>query len=305
MLIKKEKKGSVTIYYVDKDIPDDKAETLKNKKVSAKNIKLIIRDDADVYDNTTGELVAKFRKEQLNKEHVDLFYDNIIKFAKNVTSNRGSTSGSKSMNVGDNPKIMSNIFGYFDGFSPSQKLIFKKKGMKTPLAVRETRFNAESPEKYKKTVPLIQEIDEQYEKLVPDKYKLQKKKANQTPFRIANTAFTTITTNVNFQTTIHKDAGDDPDGIGNLTVIERGKYTGGETCLPQYSIGIDVRTQDVLFLNVHLWHGNLPIHKKTPDAIRLSIVCYLRVTLWEKTKGKTRKFMERHVKTLKNLKQKV
>jgi hypothetical protein len=106
---------------------------------------------------------------------------------------------------------------------------------------------------------------------------------------------------VNFQTTIHKDVGDDPQGFGNLSVIEYGKYTGGETCFPQYGIGFDVRTGDVLFMNVHEWHGNLPIHKEDPEARRLSIVCYLRLRIWEKTKGKTRKFMVKHNQTLKNI----
>jgi len=301
MLIKKEKKASITLYYVEKDITDEKSLSLKNKKVQAKSISLIIKEDADVYDNTTGELLAKFRKGVLNEKKVESFYTNVISFAEKPTNNRGSTSGSKSKNVFNNPHIMSNIFGFFDAFSPSQKMIFKKKGIKTPLAIRETRFNMDYPEKYQECVPLIQEIDHQYAKLVPKKYALQKKKAGQTPFRIANTCFTTITTNVNFQTTIHKDVGDDPEGFGNLTVIEYGKYTGGETCFPQYGIGFDVRNYDVLFMNVHEWHGNLPIKKESADARRLSIVCYLRLKVWERSKGKTRKFMIKHNQTLKNL----
>lgn len=45
---------------------------------------------------------------------------------------------------------------------------------------------------------------------------------------IINTAFTTITTNVNFKTRLHKDR--DDEGFGNLIVIEDGKYEGSETC---------------------------------------------------------------------------
>jgi len=301
MLIKKEKKGSITIYYVDKDLTDEKAISLKNKKVNPNSITLVIKEDADVYDHTSGELLAKFRKNKLKPENVKEFYENVIKFAERETSNRGSASGSKSKNVKNNPKIMTNIFGYFDYLSPSQKFALKKKGITLPLTIRETRFNMDYPENYQKTIPLIQEIDEQYAKLVPKKYGLQKKKAKQTPFRIADTCFTTVTTNVNFQTTIHKDVGDDPQGFGNLSVIEYGKYTGGETCFPQYGIGFDVRTGDVLFMNVHEWHGNLPIHKEDEEARRLSIVCYLRLRIWEKTKGKTRKFMVKHNQTLKNI----
>jgi hypothetical protein len=144
-----------------------------------------------------------------------------------------------------------------------------------------------------------------YKQLVPDKYNKQKKKAIQTPFRIANTSFTTITTNVNFQTTVHTDKGDDLEGFGNLVVIENGNYIGGETCFPQYGIGVDVRNGDIIFMDVHEPHGNLPIQLETSESKRLSIVCYLRKSIWEQTKGKTRKFMEKQNKTMKNIKSKL
>ena len=139
---------------------------------------------------------------------------------------------------------------------------------------------------------------------IPDKYEMQHKKARQTPFKIKNTSFTTITTNVNFQTTIHKDKGDDEEGFGNLVVIEDGKYTGGETCFPQYGVGVNVRTGDVLFMDVHQWHGNLPIQKENDSVRRLSIVCYLRYNIWKNTKGKTKKFMDNHNKIFYSLREK-
>lgn len=302
MTIKKEKKGDLTIYHVDKLITDDKMETLKNSNVKPSQIELIINDDADVYTQD-GKLLLRFRKNKLTINKVNEFYDNIIKFAQTKTNNRGSTSGSKKKNIWNNPKIMTNIIGYFDTFSPKQKYLLKQQG-KQILNVRETRFNMDNPEKFKKMVPLIKEIDEYYEKYIPDNYVKQKKKANQTPFKISNTSFTTITTNVNFQTTIHKDKGDDSEGFGNLAVIEKGRYSGGETCLPQYGIGVNVRTGDILYMDVHEWHGNLPIKLIDKNAIRLSIVCYLRYNIWEKTKHKTKKFMIKHNKTIKNLRKK-
>lgn len=299
MLIKKEKQGSTTIYHVDKDIPDDKMDKFKNTFVKPSQINLVLKDDADVYTET-GKLLLRFRKKKLNQPNIDAFYDNVIDFAKNSTSNRGSASGSQSKNIYDNPKIMTNIFGYFDRFSPSQKAKMTKANKKL-LGVRECRFNMDYPDKYKKTLPLIQEIDRYYKQYIPDNYAKQRKKANQTPFRITDTSFTTVTTNINFQTTIHKDSGDDEEGFGNLVVIEKGKYTGGETCMPQYGIGVDVRTGDVLYMNVHEWHGNLPIKKETAETQRLSVVCYLRHRVWERTKNKTRKFMLNHNKTVRNL----
>jgi hypothetical protein len=209
---------------------------------------------------------------------------------------------SKSKNVYDNPKIMSNIIGYFDKLSPQHKFKYKKQGKPLPkITVRETRFVTDYPEKFKKLIPLIKEIDKYYKEYAPEYYAKQKKKANQTPYHIADTAFTTVTTNVNYQTTVHTDKGDDPEGFGNLVVIEHGKYKGGETCFPQYGIGIDARTCDVLYMDVHQPHGNLPVELESNDAKRLSIVCYLRKSIWDQTKGKTRKFMEKHNRTMRNI----
>jgi len=302
MIEKKEKKGNVTVYYVKKNYEDNKLEKVMNKKLKKDDIETIINHDADVY-TIDGKLLLRFRKNKLKKQNIDAFYNNIIKFALTTTSNRGSASGSKKKNVYNNPKIMSNIIGYFDKLSPQHKSLFKKMGKPLPkITVRETRFTADYPDKFNKTIPLIKEIDKYYEEFIPEHYKKQKKKANQTPFHIADTAFTTVTTNVNYQTTVHTDKGDDPDGFGNLVVIENGKYSGGETCFPQYGIGVDVRTGDLLYMDVHQPHGNLPIELENTEAKRLSIVCYLRKSIWEQTKGKTRKFMQRQNKTMKNLK---
>jgi Oxygenase domain of the 2OGFeDO superfamily len=300
MIIKTEKKSGVTVYTVKEDYDNAALAKKMDKFLKPDDIKTIIRDDADVYTES-GKLLLRFRKKMLNKDHQDAFYDNIIKFAKNVSSLRGSASGSKKKILGQTKKVMSNIFGYFDRWTPSQKMIFTKLGRKPSINVRECRFNMDYPEMYKKTIPLIQDIDRMYAKLTPEHYAKQKSKAKQTHFKIADTAFTTITTNVNFQTGLHTDKGDDEEGFGNLAVIERGSYTGGETCFPQYGIGVDVRSGDILFMDVHQPHANLPIHKKTEDTTRLSIVCYLRKNVWLNSKNKTRKFFETHNKTVKSM----
>jgi hypothetical protein len=290
------KEDGISIYNLKKILTDEECEVFANKKLS--RIKYIIDHDADVYDESGG-LLLKFRKNVLPPANVSKFYDNVINFAKLKTSNRGSASGSKTKNVADNPKIMSNIFGYFDRLSPKQKYVFTRKNKRAMLEVRECRFNLDFPTEYKNAIPLIEDIDRFYKKYTPTYYKNQFQKAKQTHFKIPNTVFTTVTTNVNYQTTVHKDKGDDKDGFGNLVVIENGEYSGGETCFPQYGIGVDVRTNDILLMNVHQWHANLPIILKTKDAVRLSIVCYLRTNIWEKTKNKSKKFFLKHITTMK------
>jgi len=298
-IINKEKKGDITIYTVKKNFDDAKMLTLMSKYVKPSMIDIILKEDSDVYTEE-GALLLKFRKNVLPKEDIDIFYENIYSFASLITHNRGSAGGSKTKTIFENKPTQSNIFGFFDSWTPTHKIRFGKLGIK-PLEVRECRFNQDWPEKYKETIPLIQEIDHLYEKLTPEYYAKQKRKANQTPFKIDNTAFTTVTTNMNFRTAIHTDKGDDPDGFGNLAVIERGSYTGGETCFPQYGVGADLRTGDILFMDVHQPHGNLSMQMEGKDAVRLSIVCYLRTRIWERTKGKTKKFMKKHNMTIKKI----
>ena len=48
MIIKKEIKNKVTIYYVEKEITDENMEKLKNTFVKKSQINLIIDDDTDV-----------------------------------------------------------------------------------------------------------------------------------------------------------------------------------------------------------------------------------------------------------------
>ena len=299
MIIDK-KEGKIVTYYVDKDFDNNKLTKILNTKLHRNQINFIIDHDADVYTKE-GKLLLKFRKNILNANKVENFYKNVISFAQKKTSNRGSASGSKNKNVKDNPEIMTNIIGYFDKLSPKQKELMRIQGKKINVTARETRFNMDYPEKFKELLPLIKEIDIYYKKYIPENYSKQIKKAKQTFFRIPTTSFTTLTTNVNLQTTVHLDRGDDNDGFGNLAVIENGKYTGGETCFPQYGIGVDVRTNDILYMDVHEAHGNLPIILEEPDAKRLSIVCYLRKSVWQQTKGKSKKFLISHNKTIKNL----
>jgi hypothetical protein len=306
MIVKHERKGGIDVYHVKKNISDAGMERHRHQFVTPSLIDIIINDDADVYTDD-NRLLLKFRKGKLSKDKIDTFYENMIDFARTTSTNRKLTSGLKTKSRSKTAKkekdfaAMTNIVGYFDSLGPSQKAMLKKHGIKLNPAVRETRFNMLYPDKFKKLIPLIREIDNYYEKIVPDHYKRQHRKAKQTYFKIADTAFTTVTTNVNFKTTIHTDRGDDAEGFGNLVVIERGKYTGGETCFPQYGVGVNVRTGDVLFMDVHEWHGNLPIRLENKDAVRLSIVCYLRHRLWEKTRGKSKKFMKRHVATYRKL----
>jgi len=296
------------VLYVEKKISDKRMEKLGNTKVKPSQINMIINEDVDIYTKD-GKLLLKFRKGRLKNKNTNAYWDATSDFTITAkTTNRGSTTGSKNKNVATNPAVMSSIVGYFDRYGPQEKYQFNQINIKHPLELRETSFTRLYPKKFKKTFPLIREINTLYKKLVPKAYKKQNRKAKETHFKIPGTSFTTITTNINFKTFIHMDKGDDEEGFGNLAVMERGKYTGAETCFPQYGIGVNVRDGDILFMDVHEWHGNLPMKpegktKKERDEVkRMSIVCYLRTGVWEKSRKLPRSFKVKHLNKIRSLK---
>ena len=121
-------------------------------------------------------------------------------------------------------------------------------------------------EKYNDGLPFIQHIDKLFQKLTFEVHNKQLTRADTKPhLKIPETAFSTVTINRNFRTAMHRDAGDFRDGFGNLTVIERGKYHGGYTIFPQYGVGIDLRNNDFVAMDVHQWHCNTPMYETEED----------------------------------------
>ena len=278
--------GKIPIYTVEKMLTDEETQDKLSKFLDEEDFPIVIKEDADVY-NTEGDLLLRFRKNVLDEKIIDTAYEAMKDFIKNVTTDRGVASGSeKGLETGGKKPVMSNIMGYFDKWSISQRATFKRTGIKSPGPCRLCSFNAKNPEKWKQVVPLIQEIDAQYRKLCPKEYGSQRKAAKSTPFHVKGTAFSTLTTNLNFRTAVHTDKGDWPTGFGNLVVIERGaKYKGSYTGFPQYGVAVDCRTGDFLAMDVHQPHGNTPLIKTDETSQRISLVSYLRERIVENGKG--------------------
>lgn len=299
-IIKREKRDGVIVYTLRKDLTDAQTAALEGKHLTTRHFKDKIDHDCDVYTED-GQLLMKFRKGILPQHNVDNFYDNVIDFAHNVTGARGAESGSDVKDIRFNKRIASNVYGYFDKWTIFQKHMFKTLKIKPPFPVRVTRFTTEFPDKWAKMVPLIQNIDKLYKKLVPGPYRFQRKCADETAYKIPGTAFTTITTNLNTQMGAHHDSGNLKESFGNLVVIEKGKYEGGYTVFPQYKVAADVRTGDFLAMNIHLLHAVTAIKPKTEGAERLSIVCYLRQGVWEKSKGTTSEDVKKNISTMQRI----
>lgn len=276
---------TVTKIIVNKILSDEQTKLLEGTILPSGYYNTIIDYDCDVFTED-GNILLRFRKNVLPIKNINKAYDSLIKHAQTKTTTRGIAAGNNGLVklVQNNNKIQSNIIGYFDTLSVRQKWILKDANIKQPKC-RQTAFTGQQVDKWNNTIPLIKDINKQYKLLLPKQYKLQHKIAHTTNYVIDNTAFSTLTINLNLQTALHTDKGDFKDGFGNLIVIEKGKYKGGYTGFPQYGIAVDVRNTDFLAMDVHQLHGNEPIIPLTPDAERLSIVSYLRQGIVDKCKN--------------------
>jgi hypothetical protein len=236
----------------------------------------IISTDADVYD-TNGKLLLKFRKNVIPKTLLETAVKALGKFLLISSTDRGTAGASeKGLTTGKKYSVKSNIIGYFDKYTISQKGKHKRDGTKPTEPCRPCRWNRDNPEEYQtKVIPLIEHIDTLYKKLCPTEHTKQLQEAKKTKYRIGDTSFSTVTVNHNFRTAGHYDKGDYEEGFGNLVVFEKGTYSGGCIGFPKYDIGVDIRTGDFLAMDVHELHGNTKIESPEPYE-RISFVSYLR-----------------------------
>jgi hypothetical protein len=131
-------------------------------------------------------------------------------------------------------------------------------------------------------LPLVQTVSSWFRELVPDRWAAQQEAWEHThpDFRIPGTVFTTLTVNRNWQTAVHQDKGDFRPGFGCMTVFRAGSYSGGLLCFPQYGVGVDLNTRDVLCSDVHAWHGNTPLVGGPGPWERVSVVLYYRENMF-------------------------
>jgi len=306
--------------FVEKILSDDEVAKLQGTWIDESHIKLpLVKEDTDVYYNDNGiyKLLLKFRKNVISDDLVDIGWQSYKDLAK-PSRGRGASAGpidtegqywskkdlvdtkkwstgymikGKKSKMKVNNQVASNPIGFIEAQNNFSE-----------LPCRLTHFTRCNFKKYNEGLPFIQRIDELFQELIPNAHMRQLDRANLTDnFKIPNTSFSTVTINRNFRTALHKDAGDFKGGFGNLTVIERGKYHGGYTVFPQFGIGIDLRNNDFVAMDVHQWHSNTKLYETEEDKLfnstlksefkdnpnigtagiyekytRLSFVCYLR-----------------------------
>ena len=312
--------SNVKRLFVQKILTDDEVSNLEGTWIDKYHIKLpLVKEDTDVYYNDNGiyKLLLKFRKNVISDDLIDIGWQSYKDLAK-PSRGRGASAGpinssglywskrdlvdtkkwstgymikGKKSKMKVNNQVASNPVGFYEASNNFSK-----------LPCRLTHFTRCNFKKYNEGLPFIQRIDQLFQELIPNAHMKQLERANLTNnFKIPNTSFSTVTINRNFRTALHRDGGDFKGGFGNLTVIERGKYHGGYTVFPQFGIGIDLRNNDFVAMDVHQWHSNTELYETESDKLfnstlksefndnseigtagiyekytRLSFVCYLR-----------------------------
>jgi len=298
---------------------------------SENDARTIFDEDVDIYAG--DKLLAKFRKNVIPKDIIQQGWESFYETAA-TSRNRGAAAGPIAKNgiywkkrnpvevngwsarymqdgklskMRVNNLVYSSVLGYFEE-TPFMK-----------LPCRLTSYTQRYFENYKRGIPYIQFLNKCFEELTPTEYNKQLARAKKNPlYRIEGTAFSSVTINRNFRTGLHKDAGDFKEGFGNLSAIERGKYSGGYTIFPRYGVGFNVRTGDYLAMDVHEYHCNTEMtesveQKKYNKALprihfderstgalggdrnftRISFVCYLREKLIHCKSSESKKYYTR------------
>lgn len=135
---------------------------------------------------------------------------------------------------------------------------------------RQTGWSVNHPEIHEAAKPFIDEVSRVYREELPEHYLWQ----NEFMQRVGsewkfNDTYTTVTVNRNLRTTYHYDKGDFRGGMGNLVVLIGNES--GALVMPRFRLMLRPRRTDVLLMNVHEMHGNLPV-----DGERLTAVLYAR-----------------------------
>jgi hypothetical protein len=80
---------------------------------------------------------------------------------------------------------------------------------------------------------------------------------------------------------LHTDQGDLAAGFGVMVCLRSGHYSGGLYVMPGFDVAVDLAAGDVLFSDVHEWHGNTALVGDPATYERITLVCYYRARMRE------------------------
>lgn len=280
----------ITIRLKSKIAPEE-MESKVGKLLDPRDFGVVLTQAARV-ERPDGKPLAIYLPGAIPQEMRDAVYPTLHELRKFESHNRGNASGYRRIapkhggekagtRTSTSDTVSSAIIGSFDPAGGKQYC-------------RLTAWTGTEAEKFESLQPLFQRIGSLYQQYVPERYAVQMEVVNRTQAEwiIHDTPFSTVTVNNSYPTGVHQDSGDLPEGFSNVTVLRRGKYSGGMLTFPEYGVSVDLQDGDTLLMDAHDWHGNTVMtcgvcgeriahtHEEC-DTERISIVCYYRTKMRE------------------------
>ena len=142
---------------------------------------------------------------------------------------------------------------------------------------RITRPTINEPENHARIIEFRKYVDDFYRRMFPIEFAASLREVTEhvhEDWRLAETPFLTCNINVNFAIPFHKDSGNMPSALSNVTIVREG-IEGGELVLPEYGISLAQQDGALCFFDGRtIIHGVLPFKLLNENAYRASIVYY-------------------------------
>jgi hypothetical protein len=235
-------------------------------------------EDARVVAGDTGHMLCRVMRRAIPAELCATAVRCFMDAGRQVSTNRGTAAGMPSRRPRGSPRSDDAPPTYERGNPAQSGIVGYMDSLRHDRPCRLTAFTRDHMDAFQEGMPFIHAIDSCFKTAAPDAYRAQREEAARTPFHLDGTAFSTVTVNLDFRTSLHRDAGDFEKGCGILVVCSH-DIEGGWLLFPRYHVAVALETGDFLAMNVHEWHCNSPIQKMRPDGYRLSFVCYLRARM--------------------------
>lgn len=269
----------------DECLTDEETESLKGEKLGDEHWNTLIDGDENVtVYKPDGDVLAIYLPGYIDYDDAVEAYKALRPAAFTGSVNRGTATGKDSKtNPTKEDGSVSNTQAVKKEVEPNTGIVgYYDRYPRIPYC-RQTAYNVNNPEKFKRAIPFFQQAAEAFEEYHPERFEKQMQVARDTvdDWTITGTPFTTVTVNLNWQTAVHTDSGDYAEGFGVMPVISAGDYDGAYFMQPKFKTGYDLRTGDVLLNDVHELHGNGPFHSSEGYYERLSTVLYYRAEMAE------------------------
>lgn len=244
--------------------PEQEIAALEKQTIGAGHYDRFI-DPATIYHKPNGEFLCLWLKNvipvNLQREAFHVLMHKEIA-PPGSAARRGTASGN-----GADRKAGSSILGAYD-----------RDGRHHPCAAK-AAFNAKHPRLFRRFLPYVSRVNRLYEKNLPKIYNAQYSVALATwpEWLIGDSIFTTIQVNKGFRTHVHKDGNNLLSSVAPMTCFTNA--VGGELIFPKYGVAVPYSNGDVLFANVHEWHGNAPFVRVRDTTFRTTCVFYYRARM--------------------------